>query len=345
MFIFIGHKTTKMLRILRFSVLLFLLGCNSTSNVVNNDEQEIDPKEYDYTIVFGSCNDQENPQPLWQPILANNPDAFIWGGDNIYADTPDMEKMKEMYDFQKNVEEYQQLVNSTVMLGTWDDHDFGSNNAGKEWDKKAESQQLFLDFMNVPEDDSRRDREGVYYSQDLNADGKTIKVILLDTRYFRDPINEGREGTILGEAQWSWLENELNNSTADYNIIMSSIQVLSRQHRFEKWANFPEEREHLLDLIVSSEIKNPIIISGDRHISEFSKMDIDGLEAPLYDFTSSGMTHAYENFNGEPNMYREGEVIFQLSFGVLNFDFENEEVNMQMRGVENALLQETSVKF
>ncbi len=271
--------------------------------------------------------------------------AFIWGGDNIYADTPDMEKMKEMYDFQKNVEEYQQLVNSTVMLGTWDDHDFGSNNAGKEWDKKAESQQLFLDFMNVPEDDSRRDREGVYYSQDLNADGKTIKVILLDTRYFRDPINEGREGTILGEAQWSWLENELNNSTADYNIIMSSIQVLSRQHRFEKWANFPEEREHLLDLIVSSEIKNPIIISGDRHISEFSKMDIDGLEAPLYDFTSSGMTHAYENFNGEPNMYREGEVIFQLSFGVLNFDFENEEVNMQMRGVENALLQETSVKF
>ena len=345
MFIFIGHKTTKMLRILRFSVLLFLLGCNSTSNVVNNDEQEIDPKEYDYTIVFGSCNDQENPQPLWQPILANNPDAFIWGGDNIYADTPDMEKMKEMYDFQKNVEEYQQLVNSTVMLGTWDDHDFGSNNAGKEWDKKAESQQLFLDFMNVPEDDSRRDREGVYYSQDLNADGKTIKVILLDTRYFRDPINEGREGIILGEAQWSWLENELNNSTADYNIIMSSIQVLSRQHRFEKWANFPEEREHLLDLIVSSEIKNPIIISGDRHISEFSKMDIDGLEAPLYDFTSSGMTHAYENFNGEPNMYREGEVIFQLSFGVLNFDFENEEVNMQMRGVENALLQETSVKF
>ena len=339
------NKTTKMIKILRFSLILFLVGCNSTSGITHKERQEIPKKDYDFTNVFGSCNDQDNPQPLWEPILDNEPDAFIWGGDNIYADTPDMEKMKAMYDFQENVEAYQKLVNTAVMLGTWDDHDFGKNNAGKEWEKKAESQQLFLDFMNVPQGDIRRAREGVYYAQDLIADGNTIKVILLDTRYFRDPINESRGGSILGDAQWKWLEKELNNSTADYHIIMSSIQVLSMQHRFEKWANFPEEREHLLDLIASSGIKNPIIISGDRHISEFSKMDIEGLKAPLYDFTSSGMTHVYESFSGEANMYREGEVIFQLSFGVLNFDFENEEVNMQMRGIENALLQETSVKF
>jgi len=339
------YKTTKMLKILRFSFILFLVACNSTSGIVENEQQEQPQKDYDFTIVFGSCNDQDNAQPLWEPILAHHPDAFIWGGDNIYADTPDMEKMKAMYEFQKNVEGYRKLVNTAVMLGTWDDHDFGKNNAGKEWEKKAESQQLFLDFMNVPQDDVRRNREGVYYAQDLMTDGKTIKVILLDTRYFRDPIDEGREGTILGDAQWDWLEKELNSSTADYHIIMSSIQVLSRQHRFEKWANFPEDRQHLLDLIVSSGIKKPIIISGDRHISEFSKMDIEGLGAPLYDFTSSGMTHVYEDFDGEPNRYREGDVVFQLSFGVLNFDFENEIVNMQMRGVENALLQETSVKF
>ena len=345
MCIFIEYKKTKMIKFLRFSLILFLVACNSTSGITEKELPELPQKDYDFTIVFGSCNDQDNPQPLWQPILNNNPDAFIWGGDNIYADTPDMGKMKEMYEFQQNVEGYQKLVNTAVVLGTWDDHDFGKNNAGKEWEKKAESQQLFLDFMNVPKDDMRRDREGVYYAKDLKADGKTIKVILLDTRYFRDLISEGREGTILGDAQWNWLENELNNSTADYHIIMSSIQVLSRQHRFEKWANFPEDRQRLLDLIVSSGIKNPIIISGDRHISEFSKMDIEGLEAPLYDFTSSGMTHVYEAFNGEPNKYREGDVIFELSFGVLNFDFENEVVNMQMRGLENVLLQETSVKF
>ena len=36
-----------------------------------------------------------------QPILALDADLWIWGGDNIYADTPDMGKMRAMYQAQK----------------------------------------------------------------------------------------------------------------------------------------------------------------------------------------------------------------------------------------------------
>ena len=47
-----------------------------------------------------------------------------------------------------------------------------------------------------------------------------MKVILLDIRYWND------EQTLLGEEQWKWFEEELRTSTAEINVIGSSIQVL-----------------------------------------------------------------------------------------------------------------------
>jgi hypothetical protein len=44
-------------------------------------------------IMFGSCNknrpESEEPlldQPFWPIIEENKPDAWIWGGDNVYVD-------------------------------------------------------------------------------------------------------------------------------------------------------------------------------------------------------------------------------------------------------------------
>jgi alkaline phosphatase D len=172
-------------------------------------------------------------------------------------------------------------------------------------------------------------------------------VIVLDTRYFRDRIQKvdgvyqkNEAGTILGSAQWKWFEKELNNSTADFNIIMSSIQILSSQHRFEKWANFPNEFIKLGETLIRSKAKNVILLSGDRHISEFTLVNIQGIGYPLIDFTSSGLTHSYRDFQWETNDNRIQKVIHTESFGLLHFDFKNKKVVMQMRGKKNALLQE-----
>ena len=137
----------------------------------------------------------------------------------------------------------------------------------------------------------------------------------------------------------------LKNSEADFNVILSSIQMLSAEHGFEKWANFPSEVEKLEDLIISSEAKNVILLSGDRHISEFSATKVEGLRYPLVDFTSSGLTHTYEAFSGEPNKYRVGEVVKDKSFGLLKFDFEKNEIHLEMRGENNKLQQDYLVEF
>ncbi len=333
---------------------LLLLACKPALAPVPPDLPRTDTS---FVIAFGSCNKTELENPFWDDIIALDPDLWIWGGDNIYADTPDMDKMRAMYRSQQEVPGYRALAGSTPVIGTWDDHDYGLNDGGREFAVREESQQAFLDFLGVPPDSPRRQREGVYTSHTYRHPRGKVKVIVLDTRYFRtplrdDPSGEKRyiphafgEGTLLGEAQWTWLEGELRESDADFNVLVSSIQVLSGEHGFETWGNFPHEVQRLLRLIGDSGAKGVMVLSGDRHISEFSRRDTEPLPYPLVDFTSSGLTHAYRSFKGEPNPYRVGEVVSRESFGLVRLNFEGQEATFQIRAENNAVLQEITQKY
>lgn len=302
-------------------------------------------------IAIGSCNRQNEDQSIWQNISDEQPDLWIWLGDNIYGDTEDMELLQQKYSQQKQNSLYQQFIQDTPVIGIWDDHDYGVNDGDKTYPMRAESQALMMDFLDVPKDSPFRDQAGTYQSYLFGNEGKQVKVILLDTRYFRDELekNNGYQrykpnlnGDILGEAQWTWLEQELKNSTADINLIGSGIQVIPAEHGFEKWANFPQARKRLLDLIAQIQPKKTILLSGDRHLSEFSQLAITGMEDELYEFTSSGLTHSYDSFSGEPNPYRTGEVVSDRSYGLIVIDWAGAEpdIRLQMKGVGGDLLQE-----
>lgn len=298
----------------------------------------------DFTIAFGSCNKSELKNLLWDDVVALEPDIWIWGGDNIYADTNDMEQLRGDYATQNAVPGYKKLKKHIPVIGTWDDHDYGLNDGGVEFEAKRGSQAEFLDFMGVPQDSPRRLQEGVYTSHDYQLPFGNIKVIVLDTRYFRTALtpdmdtnkrtkpNPYGQGTVLGEAQWNWLEATLKDSKANFNVIVSSIQFLSNEHGFECWGNFPHEVDRLKKLIVDSRAKGVLFLSGDRHISEFSKSKVDELEYPIIDFTSSGLTHAYSKFSGEPNPFRVGSVVSTESFGLVRFNFFTNKVDFMMVG-------------
>lgn len=337
-------KYTKALLILLFTIISCKTEIKPKNEIANATETTSD-----FVIAFGSCNNQVLPNTLWKEIKKNKPMVWIWGGDVIYSDTEDMAYMKANYLKQKNNIDYANFSRDIEILATWDDHDYGVNDGGTEYPKKDEVQQLFLDFLDVPKKDKRRKQKGVYFSKDYTVNTKTIKIIVLDTRYFRTALTKDTEsrkryklntstnGTILGETQWNWLKTQLENSKASYTIIVSSIQFLSAEHGFETWGNMPSEVEKLENLIVSSKTKNAIILSGDRHISEFSRKNIDGLNYPLIDFTSSGLTHSYSNFSEEPNKYRVGTVVAEKSFGILKFNFKTNTVKMEIRGENNKL--------
>lgn len=346
---------------LLFLAILLLFSCGNSSEEKNGETTEntfIEENSADFTLVFASCNHQDRPQPLWQPILDSKPDVFIWGGDNVYADTDDMEKMKADYNKVNANPLYEKLKEHTAITGTWDDHDYGKNDAGADWEKKNEAKEILLNFLGVAEDDPRRSREGVYFSETYNTENGSIKMISLDTRYFRSPLkksdnpdrrydswDEDHDGTMLGEAQWEWLGEELKDDSADFTLIVTSIQFLSKEHGWEKWYNFPSEVEKMRELLKGAKAKNIILLSGDRHMAEISVDDEAGLDYPLIDFTSSGLTHTWPHFSTEGNEYRVSNIIKRLNFGVLFFDFKNKTVTFELRGRDNFIFERFTQQY
>jgi alkaline phosphatase D len=290
------------------------------------DQQQTEPLR---RIAFGSCNRQDLPQPLWKLIAKQEPQLWIWLGDNIYGDSEDVAVLRAKYAQQQRNSEYRNFVSKVPIIGTWDDHDFGKNNGGREFTARRASQAALLDFLGEPPQSARRDQRGVYASYTYGPPGKQIKVILLDTRYHRDPI--GSKGTILGEAQWQWLERELRNSKAQIHLVGSGIQVLPEQHRFEKWADFPAERERLLKLIGETKVPGVIFLSGDRHIAELSRVRSPHVRYPLYDLTSSGLTHTWSSLRREANRHRVGELVVALNYGTIDVDWDAADPRILMR--------------
>lgn len=307
-----------------------------------------------FSIAFGSCNRQNLPQPMWDIIAKDKPNLWLWLGDIIYGDTDDMTVMKAKYDLQLSNTGYKNFIASTKVIGTWDDHDFGRNDAGIGYPHKKESQQLALDFLDVPKESPLRKIEGLYSANTYKVGSKTVKVILLDGRYHRDTLMKDADnkyilnntGDILGKVQWKWLKKELK-SKADAYIIGSGIQVLSSEHPYEKWANFPVARQRLLDLLVKSKVKGAILLSGDRHIGEFSKMQVQGLNFPLYDVTSSGLTHSATNNNGEANQYRVGPLVNQKHYGLMELSNNGDKlsVKIQLKGIETPVYHTEEISF
>ncbi|MDO8366350.1 MAG: alkaline phosphatase D family protein [Saprospiraceae bacterium] len=334
----------------------------SKSGVVQvMDAEAFAPKPIDTSvaptiIAFGSCNKMALPQTMWQHVIANNPQLWIWLGDIIYADTTDTRALAAHYRRLKTTPDYKKMRSRTQIIGVYDDHDYGVNDGCKNHPMKKGAKKCLMDFLDVPMNSPVRKREGAYSSYTFGKGAQRIKFIVLDTRYFRDTLekdttrlrryNPNMQGDILGEAQWRWLEKELRTSTANLNVLCSSIQIISDEHKHEKWGNFPNQRKKLLSLISSVQPKNLLIISGDRHMAEVSKMQLEGLPYPLYDFTSSGLTHIRSG-NEEINRYRVGDMILKKNFGVLKITWNGDKpiVAMQVRGQMNELFQEIVVKY
>lgn len=284
-------------------------------------------KKNELTFAFGSCNRQDLPQPLWNVIMEDRPHLWIWLGDNIYGDSDDLAVLKVKYDKQLNQEDYKKLIEKVPVIGTWDDHDYGRNDGNRTYPFRKESQQLALDFLGEPVRSPRRKQEGIYAAYDYRVGSKEIRVILLDVRYHQDPLQKDAQrayipdprADILGEAQWEWLEAQLRDSQADVHLIGSGIQFIPDQHSTEKWANFPVSLERFFDLLAATRAKGVMLISGDRHIGEFSKIQVEGLDYPVYEFTSSGLTHSSTHDRANVNRYRIGPLVTLKNYGLFRF--------------------------
>lgn len=319
----------------RLSIIVMLL---ITSPVA---ARPLDPGSFDERplsrIAFGSCANHEKPQPIWNTIRRWSPDVFVFLGDNVYGDTEDMAVLASKYDMLAEKPGFKQVRSETAIIGTWDDHDYGANDAGLEYPKKAESKEVFLDFFEEPEDSIRRDHPGVYHSYLLGPPGKRVQIILLDVRTFRTPLvkreitvameegfigpydlQQDPESTMLGEEQWAWLESQLK-VPAELRLFGMSTQFLPVFNGWEAWANMPHERQRLIDLIKQTRAEGVIFMSGDTHWAELSRVETPGMY-PLYDLTSSGLTEVWRGI--APNRQRIHSPFLGANFGTIEIQWD-----------------------
>jgi alkaline phosphatase D len=312
-------------------------------------------------IAFGSCAHQDKPQVIWRAIEEARPEMLLLLGDNIYGDTHDPKLLRAKYRQQGEDEGFRKLRAKLPIWATWDDHDYGLNDEGAENPNKVDSQKAFLEFFEEPADSVRFRREGVYDSRILGPVGKRVQIILLDTRYFRGPLtlnpkpvgnspakyvpSQDPSSSMLGEAQWQWLEAELRKP-AELRILVSSIQVVAQHHGWEKWNNLPHERQRLFDLISRTGAKNVFFISGDRHRASLAREE-QGVPYPFYDLTSSALANPLPDFlrKPEPDPQQLGPLVWESNFGLIQMDWKSGRVSLEIRNADNKVVLQHELVF
>jgi alkaline phosphatase D len=329
----------------RFLFLLVIIAVNGCTT--SKEGSGTAAEEGVFKIAFGSCAEQEKPQPVLERVVEQKPDVFVYLGDNIYSDTYSLDTLKKNYQMLADKPEFKKLKAEVSILATWDDHDFGWNDSGRHYPLKKESKEVFLNFFGVA-DETVKDHDGIYHTVVKEVAGKKIQFIMLDMRTFRDKLlsyNGNRAGqkgyeyeldyspyttsdsTMLGEQQWVWLEEKLKEP-ADVRIIGSSTQFGITHNGYEAWANFPHEQKRFVDLIKSTKANGVLFITGDVHYAEISKLNVEG-GYPLYDVTASGITSTWDF--ATPNDNRIDGAIMENHFGLLTIKFNNDpEITMEI---------------
>ena len=294
-----------------------------------------------YKIALGSCLHQDHPAPIWDAVNDNNIDSFFFLGDNIYGDVPSglPWKLKRSYDKQKKV--LPSWLMSKQIHVIWDDHDYGKNDGGGSYHFKEYAQDLYIDFWDIPDNDPRANREGIYYQQLQNINGLRVLFVGLDTRYFRSNIEEKDDvylpnlepdATFLGDKQWEWLKDTLKQEH-DLLIMASSIQVLATEHRFEKWSNIPSERNKLLTLLESLDSR-VIVVSGDRHRAGLYQYN------DITEITASSLNRP--TYSEETDSLFLGKTYTENNFGLISIEKDNVEIsviNVDNQTLESIILE------
>lgn len=319
-------------------------------------------------IAFGSCAHQQVEQPIWDAVRAYKPDVFLFAGDNVYGDLVDGKLVKDdailldtltrAYLRAAALPRMSGLRKAVPHLATWDDHDFGKNDAGGDFIHKEAAQKLFVEFWKLPVDDPRRNRAGVYHAHTSGPAGKRVQIILLDTRYFRSPLktslmtlargqgpyepDETAEKTMLGAEQWAWLEEQLK-TPADLRLIVSSIQLTVDGHNYERWGNLPRERQRFYDLLRRTGAGHVVLLSGDRHFGAIYRQT-EGVPYPLHEITSSGLTQTYPGVS-ETSPTRLGAPYGVANFGTIDIDWWAGNLTVSLRGMNGEPVRRHVIEF
>jgi alkaline phosphatase D len=283
-----------------------------------------------FKAVVGSCvfvNDSIYDRPgkgyggeykVFESIVDVKPDMMLWLGDNVYLREVDFQSYSGYlyrYSHTRALPEMQDLLMACPNYAIWDDHDFGPNDADMSWIHRDWAQEAFKTFWANPSYGAPSGTDNVGTAFRFND----VEFFLLDNRSHRiHPNNRTQDLKVLGDEQLDWLIAALNKSYAPFKMVAMGGQFLNDVAKHENMANYPE-RQEIIDRIEEEHIHGVIFLTGDRHCTDMSRLELEG-GIVIHDLTVSPLTSsAYDNSEENNTLRIEGTTTPKRNFAELNF--------------------------
>jgi alkaline phosphatase D len=224
---------------------------------------------------------------MWEALDNEACDFVFLIGDTCYADADnaygDEGSYSRRYAEARSRLGWFKLAHLTPTFATWDDHDFGRNDADQSLPAKKFTHELFPRFFGHTPNLRWRRAHGV--GSVLEACGQ--RFFLFDDRSFRD-ASRSPGGRHWGEAQTEWFFEELNRDHRPA-WLMNGSQFFGGYLGKESFeGDHPEDFALLLERLKNA--RAPVaFVSGDVHFSELMAIEENALGYPTYEFTSSSM--------------------------------------------------------
>ena len=226
----------------------------------------------------------------WLDLMSHRPQVLFMIGDNVYADLKtkkvDPKVLWERYAETRNRLEVFRSQKLVPVLATWDDHDFGKNNGGVEFPYTKEAKDIFESFF--PQAKNRFIfHKGPGVSRAFRFSKQNF--LLLDNRSFRSKRNISAEKQFhFGSQQEKWIYGIAKKAKGPLWLI-SGDQFFGGYHPFESYqGNHPEAFRKFLKRLQQTGRK-VLFLSGDRHLTELTRIPRKHLGYVTYEFTSSGI--------------------------------------------------------
>ena len=319
-------------------------------------------------ILVASCNDEELESPTLAQLATEEADLFLMIGDNVYGDSdgrayannePELDELRESFADLAARPEFQAARAKFPMMVAWDDHDYGANDAGGDFPFKEYAERIHETFWGI-EDEDVGERPGTYYARSFGPDGQRVQVIMLDTRFFRGaltptdsygtkgkerymPAPDSAEQEMLGDAQWAWLEDQLEQP-ADIRFVVSSIQVMPTVHGWEAWSTLPKERQRLFDLVGETGANGVVFLTGDRHTG-FVYEEPGVLPYEAHELTASSLNLSFSEESEEMDARQVGAGFAPENYGVVEIDWTGQTVSLMLKNRQGEAVRSNEIAF
>ncbi len=294
------------------------------------------PSTRDLVVAFASCARNGSNGAVFDTIRRLEPDLFINTGDLFYGDVLEnsLTAFADLYDLTLSQPGQSALYRSVPIAYTWDDHDFGPNDAAST---SPSRQAALLSYReHVPHYEFALEGPDAPIAQAFTI-GR-IRFILTDTRSMRDfkSTPDGPDKTMLGPEQLAWFLEEITTSLKTYPTVVwvSSVPwIAAPEPGADHWGGYTFERDRIADAIADAGSEGLIMLAGDAHMLAIDDGS-NNTYAPGGAFPVMQAAALDRNGSMKGGPYSEGAFPGGGQFGLMTISDRGHEVLVELKGLD-----------